>query len=229
MRKHKVKKIKGGGWDYIRTRMPRWGFDGLCFFDICREACINMTQAKAKLVAACESQRSGHKSRGPLSLESLTSQQVAVAHECIAVTFAAMCLEACIWDYAACNKSKRYTENHLDKLDFVSKWVVIPELLCGTDITKVAVENTCLLEGLRNLRKARNALVHPKSKPTTPANSEELIRAINPERAIAAKDALHLIRHLLGELEKVDKTDWWFFKTDEYRDIIKRSQELMLF
>jgi hypothetical protein len=223
-------KAEEDGWATIRKQMPRWGFDGLRYFEICREAWRKMKQMEAELAKLRDSQPPNRKSLGspggPHRAQVTTSlDEEARDQECVAIAFAAMCLEACIWDYAACHKSKSYTENHLERLNFVSKWVIIPELLCGSDITKVRIDGKCLMDELNKLRRARNALVHARSKPTLPPNTEELFEALRPERGIAPEDALRLIQHLLGELEKVDKTNWWFFKSDAYRDIIKKIHE----
>ena len=78
----------------------------------------------------------------------------------IAVVFTAMYFEAFIYDYAASCVGDRYTKNHLDKLDFISKWVVVPRLVTGNEISK----SGRAYESLKKLHKDRNSLVHLKSK-----------------------------------------------------------------
>ena len=109
----------------------------------------------------------------------------------------------------------------------MGRGIVIPQLLCGSDITKVRIGDTSLLGKLRELKNARNELVHPKSKPL-PDNFTDAIEALGAEaerRRITAEDSFVLIRLLLGELEKVDKTNWWFFQTPRYRNSIKKLHE----
>lgn len=69
-------------------------------------------------------------------------------HLMAAVTFGAMCLEAFIYDYAAHNFSDTYVKRYLDKLDLVSKWVVIPKVVIGKDFPREskAFENLKVLE-----------------------------------------------------------------------------------
>ena len=207
--------------DELRKFRPTVHFKGFIYYKICSDTCVLLREFRSKVQKIIDSMNKGDVSDwfekvGPL-LDKEEKQ------ESIIIAFAAICLEACIWDYAACQTSKRYTENHLEKLDFVSKWVIIPELLCGSDITKAKTNSTCLLDRLRKLATKRNALVHSKSKPL-PENYKEAIKVITTkERIIAAEDAFGLIKLLLIELEKVDKSNWWFFKSAEYKEVINKS------
>ena len=118
------------------------------------------------------------------------------------------------------NKAKGYYES----LNLVAKWVIIPQLLCGSDITKVRIGDTSLLGKLRELNTARNELVHPKSKPLPDNRNDaatEMLKWVDRKR-IKAEDAFGLIGLLLGELEKVDKTNWWFFQDAAYKNSIKK-------
>jgi hypothetical protein len=80
-----------------------------------------------------------------------------------AVVFAAMCLEAFIYDYAALCLSDTYVQKYLDKLDLVSKWIVFPRLVSGKEIPR----DSHAFERLRKLSRARNDLVHLKSREVT--------------------------------------------------------------
>ena len=201
--------------DKLKEKYPRACFDGVLFFEICADACISIKQKRQEL-QKLEGAKSKNGRLRRRSVEELGLLDEISKNECVAITFAAMCLESCIWDYAASSTSQNYTEDYLEKLDFVAKWVVIPKLMCGSDITKARINGTCLLDRLRKLKKARNALVHSKSKPR-PNNLTEIVKAMNRKRDISVEDAFHLIGLLLRELEKVDKTKWWLFKTPPYR------------
>lgn len=80
------------------------------------------------------------------------------------IVFAAMCLEAAAYDFAATQLSDAYAQQYLDKLDLLSKWVVVPKLICGKSLK----ESGPALNGLRTLIRTRNALVHQKSLPFDP-------------------------------------------------------------
>lgn len=49
----------------------------------------------------------------------------------IAITFAAMSLEAFFYDYAARHLGDDFTKEHLDRLDLPSKLVIVPRLVFG--------------------------------------------------------------------------------------------------
>lgn len=80
------------------------------------------------------------------------------------IVFAAMCAEAAVFDLAAIHLGDGYAEQHLDKLDLVSKWVVVPQLICGKSIRL----NGSAANSLRAMVKARNFLVHHRSLPFDP-------------------------------------------------------------
>lgn len=77
------------------------------------------------------------------------------------IVFAAMCIEAAAFDFASTQLGDSYAELYLDKLDLISKWVVIPKLVSG----KSFQEAGAALNALRILVRARNKLVHQKSMP----------------------------------------------------------------
>jgi len=208
--------------DSLKKNYPRIGFDGVLYFKICNEACSLVKQAHAEFNKLIERQRKDGKLRRPGPKERSLLNKIR-EQESVAIAFAAICLEACIWDYAACNTSQNKAEEKFGSLNLVAKWIVIPQLLCGLDITKRRIGDTCLLDRLRKLKDSRNVLVHPKSKPL-PEKYNDAIKAIMPQpKKITAEDAFGLIGLLLGELEKVDKTDWWFFQKDEYKNSIKKT------
>ncbi len=78
----------------------------------------------------------------------------------IAITFAAMALEAFLYDYAAEKLGDTYVKEHLDKLDVRSKFLVYPELVCG----KRPDKSHRAYQLVGQLVKLRNDLVHFKSR-----------------------------------------------------------------
>lgn len=77
--------------------------------------------------------------------------------ECI--VFTALSLEAQIYDFAARYFGDVYVSEHLDKLDLVSKWLVVPKLVTGQELAK----NGRAFGFLREVVRYRNSLAHHKS------------------------------------------------------------------
>lgn len=78
----------------------------------------------------------------------------------IVIIFCALSLEAYINYYSAIRLSKNYHSNYLDKLDLLSKWIVIPRLITGKqmDSGSKPIQNLSWLVSLRN------KLVHYKAR-----------------------------------------------------------------
>lgn len=75
------------------------------------------------------------------------------------IVFSAMALEAAVFDLAAIQLGDKVAK-HLDKMDLIGKWMIVPRLICGRSLR----EDGPAVNGLIGLAKARNALVHHKSK-----------------------------------------------------------------
>ena len=78
----------------------------------------------------------------------------------ITIIFAAAYLESFIYDYGSLILSPEYFDEHLDRLDAVSKWVVIPELVNGRGIKT----SEAAFSHLSELIKCRNRMIHSKSR-----------------------------------------------------------------
>ncbi len=65
-----------------------------------------------------------------------------------------MCLEAAINDYAGTHLETGYFETHLSSLDVVSKWVVIPKLVCSNQLDK----SSAAFGALKHLIRARKSV-----------------------------------------------------------------------
>ena len=76
------------------------------------------------------------------------------------ILFAALGIEAGINDYAAWQLGDSYFDKHLSSLDVLSKWVVIPNLVCGKSIDKSGPAYSAL----KKLITSRNDLAHNKSR-----------------------------------------------------------------
>jgi len=205
-----------------KEKYPRIGFNGFFYFKICNEA-YNLVKEKRleydKLKRNSPPKQSKYRRSTKEEFDLLNKIR---EQESVAIAFAAICLESCIWDYAACGTSQNQAEDNFKGLNLVGKWVIIPKFLCGSDITQLRMGTTCILDKLRKLKNARDDFAHPKSRawPNTAKKAIEALKSKN-RKEISLEDAFELIRLLLGELENVDKTRWWFFQTDNYKYAIK--------
>lgn len=147
----------------------------------------------------------------------MSLQESQEEHLVKAVTFGAMCLEAFIYDYAAHNFTDTYVKNYLDKLDVVSKWVVVVRLVTGKDFPK---ESKAFAD-LKELIKKRNDFVHSKSGPM-PGDLTDHIKRYGPQMKKEVETVLHFrsispyetVIEVLSELRKVEGeneigSQWW--------------------
>ena len=119
----------------------------------------------------------------------------------ISIVFAAMCLEAFIYDYAATATSDSYVKKYLDKLDLVSKWIIVPRIITGKEIPR----GSKALQMLSKLIAARNSLIHFKSRTSTWDDSF-LAREEDLELKMVenTRNAYPTIGMLMKELRKID-------------------------
>ena len=121
----------------------------------------------------------------------------------VSIVFAAMCLEAFIYDYAATATSHSYVKNYLDKLDLVSKWIVIPRIITGKEIPR----GSKALQMLSKLVSARNGLIHFKSKSSTWDDYFERFEEEQQSKIVEdTRNGYPTISILMKELRKIDPT-----------------------
>ena len=97
-----------------------------------------------------------------------------------AIVMSAMCFEAAIYDYAAWQLGDRYVRRHLDRLDLVAKWVVIPRLVCGAEVRKDRVP----FGTFRQVIAERNRLVHSKSEKLRMGDEAQFARLQREDAAL---------------------------------------------
>lgn len=92
-----------------------------------------------------------------------SSQIESEKREChiLSIISTALFLEAYIFDYGARKESGSYIKKYLDKLDSVSKWIVVTRLVKPPGIPKDNHE----IENLKKIFKCRNELAHHKTAP----------------------------------------------------------------
>lgn len=191
----------------------RWAPRCSDFFDICMESYESFQKSKAELQKI--------KRRGITKAwdEFVNVTAEMRHHSASTVVFAALCLEAFIYDYAAHNFSDTYAKNYLDQLNLVSKWVVIPKLVTGKDFPTEGQA----FEHLVKLRKARNDLVHYKSRPL-PTNIREWAKVhveMEKEDDANVVNAYQTVKEVLTELRKLEGdgewNQWWSYSAAKRR------------
>ena len=134
-----------------------------------------------------------------------------ISHHClITVVFCALAVEGYIYDYAARNLSDSFVESHLDKLDVISKWMVIPKLVIGKDFPK----DTRGFQLLRQLVTNRNFIAHNKSAPVVVfderaddlifSGAARKIHEFDSTLLEKAKDAISVLDELALIMEDLD-------------------------
>ena len=122
-----------------------------------------------------------------------------ISHSAVsAVVFAGMAAEAYIYDYAARHLGVCYTDKHVDKLSIENKWVVITQLVTGKKFPKGGRAFSLL----KQLIKARNALVHSKSRYAKESDlAPEKIESRRRDMLKSARDGIKALFLLADELE----------------------------
>ncbi|MFK3976760.1 hypothetical protein [Shewanella vesiculosa] len=158
-------------------------------------------------------------------------------HAIKAIVFSSMCVESAINNYAGTQLGDNYYDNHLNNLDVLSKWVVIPDLVCGKSIDKSGPA----YNSLKKLIKARNKLVHNKSKEYNPTDPN-LYKHLEKSEVDFKNDfenslkALYLLRmemdFVLGQAHNpigtLDPAFTWFEIPEQVKDIFNRCKSIVL-
>jgi len=129
----------------------------------------------------------------------------------IVVIFCAIALEAYINYYGISHLSKTYFEKYLDKLNLLSKWIVIPRIITGTQLDT----GSKALQELSWLITLRNKLVHYKSRKIDIADIKETDFLWEKD----AKRAIETVKNLAQGLNKIDDRvliDWTTKKYEKY-------------
>ncbi len=174
------------------------------FFRLALNNYVKIEQLKREHDKIRESFKHRKKVSDDLVLSLLAEKNDAIGqHALIAVIFCALSAEAYINDYAISRLSKNYLKSYLDKLDLLSKWVLIPRIVTGRQLDPGSepIQNLSWLVALRN------KLVHYKTRVLT-------IEQIEPSDFLwedDAQKALDTVRNLVLALKEIDKDtniDW---------------------
>lgn len=135
----------------------------------------------------------------------------------IAITFAGMALEAFFFDYAADALGDNFVEQHLDKLDLKSKFLIYPKLVCG----KRPDKGGAAYESLSKLVAVRNELVHFKSKAfdIVPdlSKAADFHDELNSRLREGVNNATKCVRLVMAELDKLHDRGNYFANLMESR------------
>lgn len=121
-------------------------------------------------------------------------------HATIAIVFACAACELSINDAAARLLGDTYFAKHIDRLDLVSKWIIVPRLINGHRIDRGGRAH----ELLKRLVSARNDLMHPKSVPFSINQSRHQAKPPPRSRFELAADAINTLDVLADEAENFD-------------------------
>ena len=129
----------------------------------------------------------------------------------ITIVFSAMVIEAYIYDYAARHLGDAFVKDHLDKLDMLSKWIIIPKLITGNELSRHQKWYTLL----KNLIKTRNSVIHHKSSepPASPFEIEKYLNKLSESEGSiheVAKQSIILLDILADKIIEIDpeETPW---------------------
>ena len=151
-----------------------------------------------------------------------------IDHHCmIIIVSCAFALEGYINDYAGRNLSDSFIED-IDKLDLVSKWIIIPQLVTGKKFPK----DGRAYQLLKQLVSDRNFLAHPKStslfvydeKAKKLVVSPKLIRMHEFHQSLfeKAQNAINALNELSLVMENLDPEEYTSFHLDE---MVGRSKQ----
>lgn len=132
---------------YARMNALAW-----TYYDIAQSAYVKILLERQNLISTDEGEDPTPRQQQNQVLKRLSFQTI---------VFSAMSCEAAIFDLAAIQLGDDYASKYLDKLDLISKWVVVPPLICGRSMN---VDGPAI-NSLRELTRLRNGLVHHKSLP----------------------------------------------------------------
>lgn len=155
-------------------------------------------------------------------------QDTAQGQATITVVFSTIALESFIHNYAARKLGEGYTDKHIEKMTLHTKWLLVPQLATGESIPS----DHRGFELLQKLIKARNSIVHLKSKNIEWElweNAEQKITETNRlilESATTCFECIGLLGHALRERDADDQATKLlasFTSTPKYRLVKKKS------
>lgn len=123
----------------------------------------------------------------------------------IIIVFSAMAVEAYIYDYAARHLGDAFVKDHLDKLDTLSKWILVPRIITGRELPR----QQKWFELLKNLIKARNSIIHYKTSewPTVHTDIQQYLTKQETHSAFlyeTVRQSILLLDQLADKITELD-------------------------
>lgn len=171
----------------------------------CNDAFIDYQVALIKLI----------RNRDPELRTELLLKQVSCRN--VVVVFSHLFLEATIYDYGATNLSDSYVKKYVEKLNFLSTWVVIPRLVTG----KSFPTDSRAYQLLGRLTKARNALAHFKTRRMSDASALETIH--NMDGQVGPSECFDCMSEALRELSGLGSKRWLPFQWGAVRYLVDKE------
>jgi len=109
------------------------------------------------------------------------------------IVFSAMCFEAAIYDFAAIHLGDNYVRKHIDKLDVISKWILVLRFVADVEIPKDQAPYCTF----KNLITYRNRLVHAKSEKFNIEQEERLREKMSKRNQEYERNVHNAIRALI--------------------------------
>jgi hypothetical protein len=122
----------------------------------------------------------------------------------VVVVFSALALEAFINHYGITKFSGGFYTEHLDKLSTPSKWLIVPRLLLGKELTR----NGQAYQLLREVFRRRHKLVHYKTRAKRIHDLQEQEDWVTEDHA---RNAIQAVRKAVEGLHSLDPAvgiDW---------------------
>ena len=126
----------------------------------------------------------------------------------ITIVFTMISVEAYIYDYAARHFTDSFVKKYIDKLDPISKWVIVPKLVTGKELSRGGE----WFKLLKDLVRERNSIIHSKSSqpPSAAREARKYLKVIEEEhhRVIhKARNAIKLLDALATEIGNLDSEE----------------------
>lgn len=123
----------------------------------------------------------------------------------IVIVFSAMVFESYIYDYASRHLTDTFVKDHLDKLDTLSKWIIVPVLITGKEMS----QHPNWRELLKKSIKARNSIIHHKSSQPPPSfhNTKKYLEKLRGDSETlieTAKQSTQLLKILADKIIEID-------------------------
>jgi len=168
------------------------------YYQICR----NHVEEYEEICKEMERHRSSNDEQHIIDMNIASLSEKRERATLIAIVFAAMSLEAFVYDYGADRLSGTFMKNHIDKLELPSKFIVLSRITVG----KVFPTDSQAYEGLRKLVKDRNRLVHYKSRAFAaqePQKLYEYYEEMNIYLEDAMRNAYKTVENILREMDQI--------------------------